>query len=165
MARIDIPEGPGPDIYRVWSLRPEMAAGPAAMADTVYEKSQLPARVREAARMAVAVANQCQVCLGWRDEALVESGVDEALYRQVIDDELEHLSPAEELAVRYARLFATDHLAITDALMGELRATLGDAGVLDLTICCANWVGLGRLNQVLGLDTGCAVPHAALAHH
>ena len=165
MARIDIPEGTGPDIYRVWGLRPEMAAGPAAMADTVYDKSQLPARVREAARMAIAVTNQCQVCLGWRDEALIDAGVDETLYGLVIADELESLSPAEALAVRYARLFATDHLAIDDELMGEMRATFGDAGVLDLTICCANWVGLGRLNQVLGLDTGCAVPRGVHAGH
>ena len=75
MARIEIPEGPGPDIHRVWLLRPEMAVGAGALADAVYAKSQLPPRVREAARMAVAQRNECQVCLGWRDPSLAEAGV------------------------------------------------------------------------------------------
>ena len=158
MARIEIPEGPGPDIHRVWLLRPAMAAGAGALADAVYERSELPARVREAARMRVAMRNECQVCLGWRDERLIADGVDERLYGAVLIDDLAALSDQESLAVRYADLFATDHLAIDDEMMAEMRASFSDAEILDLTICCANWVGMGRLNQVLGLDTGCAGP-------
>jgi len=158
MARIEIPEGPGPDIHRVWRLRPAMAVGAGALADAVYEKSELPARVREAARMRVAARNECQVCLGWRDERLAAEGVDEQLYGSVLIDDLDALSEREALAVRYADLFATDHLAIDDALMAEMRSAFDDDEILDLTLCCANWVGMGRLNQVLGLDTGCAVP-------
>lgn len=167
MARIEIPEGPGPDIHRVWLLRPEMAMGAGALADAVYAKSQLPPRVREAARMRVALSNQCEVCLGWRDPELAKAGVDEALYAAVRDGDLGSLSLQEAMAVRYAELFATDHLAIDDAVMAELRATFSDAEILDLSICLANWVGMGRLNQVLGLDTGCAVPTPALGadHH
>ena len=92
MARIEIPEGPGPDIHRVWLLRPEMAVGAGALADAVYAKSQLPPRVREAARMAVAQRNECQVCLGWRDPSLAEAGVDEALYAAVRDGDLDGLA-------------------------------------------------------------------------
>ena len=33
MPRIEIPEGSGPDIHRVWMLRPEMAMGAGALAD------------------------------------------------------------------------------------------------------------------------------------
>lgn len=158
MARIEIPEGSGPDIHRVWMLRPEMAVGAGALADAVYEKSALPAREREAARMRVAMRNECQVCLGWRDERLVEAGVDEELYGAVLVDDLSSLSVREVLAVRFADLFATDHLAIDDDVMSTMRAHFGDDEILDLSICCANWVGMGRLNQVLGLDTGCAIP-------
>jgi AhpD family alkylhydroperoxidase len=158
MARIEIPEGEGPDIHRVWLHRPAMAVGAGALADAVYEKSELPAREREAARMRVAMRNECQVCLGWRDDRLVDEGVDEQLYGAVLIDDLTSLTDREALAVRYADLFATDHLAIDDDLMAEMRAAFDDAEILDLSICCANWVGMGRLNQVLGLDTGCAVP-------
>jgi len=158
MARIDIPEGSGPELYRVWMLRPDMAAGAGALADAVYDKSQLPAREREAARMRVAQRNECEICLAWRDESLAAAGVTEALYDEVRRDELGNLSRREALAVEYADRFACDHLGIDDAFMAEMRAQFSDAEILDLSICCANWVGMGRLNQVLGLDTGCAVP-------
>ena len=61
--------------------------------------------------------------------------------------------------MRYADLFATDLLSIDDEMMADMRSAFSDAEILDLTLCCANWVGMGRLNQVLGLDTGCAVPN------
>ena len=160
MARIEIPDGRGPELHRVWLLRPEMAVGAGALADAVYEHSELPAREREAARMQVAIRNQCQICLGWRDDRLAGEGVDEALYDAVATNDLEALSAREQLAVAYADLFATDHLAIDDAFMASMRSAFSDAEILDLSICCANWVGMGRLNQILGLDTGCAVPHA-----
>ena len=155
MARIEIPDGKGPDIHRVWQYRPAMAVG----ADAVYEKSELPAREREAARIRVAARNECQVCLGWRDDSLAAEGVDEQLYGAVLIDDLSGLSTREALAVRYADLFATDHLSIDDEMMADMRSAFSDAEILDLTLCCANWVGMGRLNQVLGLDTGCAVPN------
>lgn len=159
MARIEIPDGRGPDIHRVWQYRPAMAVGAGALADAVYEKSELPAREREAARIRVAARNECQVCLGWRDDSLAAEGVDEQLYGAVLIDDLSGLSTREALAVRYTDLFATDHLSIDDEMMADMRSAFSDAEILDLTLCCSNWVGMGRLNQVLGLDTGCAVPN------
>jgi len=61
MARIDVPEGAGPEIYRVWSLRPDMSAAVTKLSDAVYEKSQLPARVRECIRMRIAQINDCPI--------------------------------------------------------------------------------------------------------
>ncbi len=61
MARIDIPEGDGPEIARVWSLRPELGAGVAGLSDAVYRHSQLPARAREAVRMRIAQINDCHI--------------------------------------------------------------------------------------------------------
>ena len=61
MARINIPEGEGSEIYRVWALRPELGEPVAALSDAVYRKSQLPARVREAVRMRIAQINDCPI--------------------------------------------------------------------------------------------------------
>jgi alkylhydroperoxidase family enzyme len=61
MARIDIPEGEGGDAVQVWSLRPEMAKGVVSMTNAAYQKSILPVRVREAARMRIAQLNDCPV--------------------------------------------------------------------------------------------------------
>ena len=61
MARIDIPEGEGGDAVQVWSLRPEMAGAVGKLSDAAYNKSILPVRVREAARMRIAQLNDCPI--------------------------------------------------------------------------------------------------------
>lgn len=61
MARINIPDGDEPEIYRVWALRPELGQPVAELSDAVYSKSQLPARAREAVRMRIAQINDCHI--------------------------------------------------------------------------------------------------------
>jgi alkylhydroperoxidase family enzyme len=61
MARINIPDGDDPEIYRVWALRPELGQPVAELSDAVYSKSQLPPRVREAVRMRIAQINDCPI--------------------------------------------------------------------------------------------------------
>jgi alkylhydroperoxidase family enzyme len=61
MARIEIPAGEGGDAVQVWSLRPEMGRAVSQMSDGAYNKSILPVRVREAARMRIAQLNDCPV--------------------------------------------------------------------------------------------------------
>ena len=61
MARLDLPEGDEPEIYRVWSLRPELGKPVAVLSAAVYEESKLPARVREAVRMRIAQVNDCPI--------------------------------------------------------------------------------------------------------
>lgn len=61
MARIEVPGGDGPEIVRVWGMRPTMGAAVAGLADAVSSGSELPARVREAARMRIAQINDCPV--------------------------------------------------------------------------------------------------------
>ena len=61
VAHIGIPEGDGGDPVQVWRLRPEMARGITGLVDAAYEKSKLPARVREAARMRIAQLNDCPI--------------------------------------------------------------------------------------------------------
>lgn len=61
MPRIDIPEGEGGDAVQLWSLRPQMGAAVARLTHEVYQRSILPTRVREAARMRIAQINDCPV--------------------------------------------------------------------------------------------------------
>ncbi len=61
MARIRVPDGDGPEIARVWSLRPELGKAVADLSGAVYDGSRLPARVRESVRMRIAQVNQCPV--------------------------------------------------------------------------------------------------------
>ena len=87
-----------------------------------------------------------------------EQGVTEEMYEHVAEhrDSPEY-SPAEQLAIEYAERFALDHLAIDDEFFVRLREHFSDADVLDLTICIADFLGFGRLTQVLKLDVACSL--------
>jgi AhpD family alkylhydroperoxidase len=156
MARLDIPDGDLPEIARVWDLRPEMGEAVRDLSIAVYQKSALPARVREAARMRIAEINGCLVCQGWRIPELAAQGVDEELYAHVGDwRDYAGYSEQERLAIEYAERFALDHTNIDDAFFARLKEHFTDPEILDLTICIGNWVAFGRLTMLLDLDEAC----------
>ena len=55
------------------------------------------------------------------------------------------LSAAERSALQFADLFATDHLAIDDAVYDDLRRHFTEDELVELGVHCALCVGLGRL--------------------
>jgi alkylhydroperoxidase family enzyme len=89
---------------------------------------------------------------------LREQGVTEEMYEHV-EQHRDHpeYSDAERVAIEYAERFALDHLAIDDAFFLRLREHFSDADILDLTICIADFLGFGRLTQVLKLDQACSL--------
>ena len=139
-------------------LRPEMAAGLVAFSEAVYGKSALPLRVREIARMRIALANECEVCRGARYAHATEPGLDEAFYAQVPQWRSSALySTREKLAAEYAEGFALDHVALrADAgFWQRLRAAYRDAEIVDLALCCALWLGAGRTMRTLDVGQSC----------
>jgi len=123
------------------------------LVDAAYNKSILPVRVREAARMRIAQLNDCPVCLAFRAASVKEQGVTEDFYRHVADHEtVGGYSRQEQLAIEYAERFAADHLNIDDAFFARLAQCFTDAEILDLTICLAAFLGLGRMLRSLGID-------------
>jgi AhpD family alkylhydroperoxidase len=153
VARIGIPVGDGGDAVQVWSLRPEMGRAVNRLVDAAYNKSILPVRVREAARMRIAQLNDCPVCLAFRAASVRDQGVTEDFYRHVGDHSgVGGYSRQEQLAIEYAERFALDHLGIDDAFFGRLAESFTDAEILDLTICLAAFLGLGRMLRSLGID-------------
>jgi AhpD family alkylhydroperoxidase len=150
VARIDIPEGPGGEAAMVWTLRPEMAGMVGKMITTAYQASKLPAAEREVARMRIAQLNACGACATFRAPSVVEAGVTEDMYAHL--DEW-HDSPGysdrQRLAIEYAERFAADHQGIDDELFDRLRAHFADDEILDLTLCLAVYLGLGRTLEVL----------------
>jgi alkylhydroperoxidase family enzyme len=57
----------------------------------------------------------------------------------------EDLSAAERSAVRFADLFATNHLAIDDAVYDDLRRYFSEDELVELGVHCAYALGIGRL--------------------
>ena len=152
MARLDIPEGEGGDAVQIWSLRPEMGAAVNRLVDAAYNKSILPVRAREAARMRIAQLNDCTVCLAFRADKVKAQGVTEDFYCHVgVHDDCAQFSDQERMAMEYAERFATDHLSIDDAFIDRMREVFSDPEILDLTICLSAFLGLGRTLRVLGI--------------
>jgi AhpD family alkylhydroperoxidase len=152
VARLDIPPGDGGDAVQLWSLRPEMGAAVNRLVNAAYNKSILPTRVREAARMRIAQLNDCTVCLAFRADTVKAQGLTEDFYGHVgVHDDGAAFSPRERMAMDYAERFALDHLSIDDAYMDRLRTEFTDPEILDLTICLSAFLGLGRTLRVLGI--------------
>ncbi len=137
---------------QIWSLQPELGAAAMRLVDAAYNKSILPARVREAARIRIAQLNECTVCLAFRADSVKSHGLTEDFYCRVgIPGDDDALDPQERLAVEYAERFASDHLSIDDAFFVRLRERFSDPEILDLTICLSAFLGLGRTLRALGI--------------
>ena len=151
MARLEIPPGEGGDAVQIWSLQPELGAAATHLVDAAYNKSILPVRVREAARMRIAQLNDCTVCLAFRADTVRAQGLDEDFYCAVGSSDEGALSVQERLAVEYAERFAIDHTTIDDVFMDQMRDSFTDPEIFDLTICISAFLGLGRTLRVLGI--------------
>ena len=151
MARLEVPEGAGGDAVQIWSLQPELGAAATRLVDAAYNKSILPVRVREAARMRIAQLNDCTVCLAFRADSVKVQGLTEEFYCKVGHSASEELSPQERLAIEYAERFAVDHQSIDDAFIQRLQGVFTDAEIFDLTVCLSAFLGLGRTLRALGI--------------
>jgi alkylhydroperoxidase family enzyme len=151
VARLDIPPGDGGDAVQIWTLQPALGTAAMRLVDAAYNKSILPVRVREAARMRIAQLNECTVCLSFRADKVKELGLAEDFYGAVGTPDQDELSEQERLAVAYAERFALDHTSIDDEFIERLRGSFTDPEILDLTICLSAFLGLGRTLRALGI--------------
>lgn len=139
----------------VWSLRPEMAEMVGKMIRTAYQASKLPPEEREVARMRIAQLNACGACATFRARSVLEAGVTEDTYTHL--DEWRAFpgyTERQRLAIEYAERFAVEHRGIDDDLFDRLRAHFADDEILDLTLCLAVYLGLGRTLEVLQINEG-----------
>jgi AhpD family alkylhydroperoxidase len=158
MARIDVPDGPGGEAAMIWTLRPQLGDMVERMIHGAYQQSVLPAQERELARMRIAQINDCVACADFRAPSVLEAGLTAEQYENVAAyASYPDYTPRQRLAIEYAERFATDHASIDDAFFARLRELFSDQEILDLTLCVAVFLGLGRSLTVLGVDQSCAI--------
>src|ERR1700694_5597 len=159
MARVDVPDGPGGEAAMIWTLRPQLGGMVERMIHGAYQQSILPAEERELARMRIAQINDGVACSDFRAPSVLETGgVAPELYENVAAyATYPGYTPRQRLAIDYAERFANDHASIDDAFFGRLRGLFTDEEILDLTLCVAVFLGLGRSLAVLGVDQSCAI--------
>lgn len=158
MARLDVPDGPGGEAAMIWTLRPQLGDMVERMIRGAYQQSVLPPEERELARMRIAQINDCIACSDFRAPSVIEAAVAPELYENVAAyATFPGYTPRQRLAIEYAERFAIDHGSIDDAFFARLRKAFSDPEILDLTLCVAVFLGLGRSLSVLGVDQSCAI--------
>jgi alkylhydroperoxidase family enzyme len=162
--RIEIPADRDPITYVWGEMVPGIGPKAAAFSGAVYERSTLPLREFEAARLRIAQVNQCMLCLDWRTERSGEA-VD-AGFADLVQDwrASQGLSVRERLAAEYAERYALEHHDLDEAFWVRMRDAFTDAEIVELSMCIGSWIAFGRLNRVLGIDEICVLPHSAASH-
>ncbi|KHO20614.1 carboxymuconolactone decarboxylase family protein [Mycolicibacterium setense] len=144
-----------------WILRsPEIGTAMANYTNAVYTKGRLPLRVRELARMVIALDNECVVCQNTRDSEGAAAGVDEDLYDHAAEwRSWPGYSPQERIAAEFAERFASDHTGLRDDEdFWERAGEQFDAELLtDLALSCAMWLGMGRMLRTLDIGQTCKI--------
>jgi AhpD family alkylhydroperoxidase len=126
--------------------RPEIAAALGAATDAINHHGTLPRRLVELIRLRIAFHNQCRSCMAIRYEEAVQDGVTEAVVCSLERPaEADDLTDAERAALRFADLFATNHLAIDDVVYDDLRQYFTEGELVELGLNCALDLGVGRL--------------------
>jgi AhpD family alkylhydroperoxidase len=131
-------------VASIMSHQPEVAAALGTV--TVALRGALSPRLMELVRLRIAFHNQCRSCMSIRYQSAIDDGLTEdAVCSLERPSEAGDLTQAERSAVKFADLFATDHLAIDDAVYDELRSYFSEDQLVALGLHCAVCVGIGRL--------------------
>jgi len=126
--------------------RPEVAGALGSLKAALQASGTLPPRLVELVRLRVAFHNQCRSCMSVRYQSAIDDGLTEGAVCSLEQPaEADDLSEADRSALRFADLFATDHLSIDDTVYDGLRRHFTEDELVELGVHCAYAVGMGRL--------------------
>ena len=129
-----------------WAVRPELAVAFLTFQRSLAEHAVLPERMRELVRLRIAFHNRCRSCMATRSGTAIEDGMTDAAVSSLErPEEAEDLTPREKVALRYADLVATDHLAVDDEVFHRLRQHFDDGELVELGAHIGMCVGFGRV--------------------
>jgi AhpD family alkylhydroperoxidase len=133
-------------VSSITAHRPRISAAIGAATAALAGSGTLSPRLRELIRLRIAFHNQCRSCMAIRYDTALEDGLTEELVCSLArPQEAEDLTAAERAALRFADLFATDHLAIDDSTYDDLRQFFDEGELVEIGLNCALDVGMGRL--------------------
>src|SRR6478735_5994086 len=125
---------------------PDIGVAMAGFTNAVYNKNRLPMRVRELARMVIALDNECVVCQNTRDSEGLAAGVDEDLYDHAAEWRTwPGYSAQERVAAEYAGLRDDEDF------WERAGREFSDELMADLALSCAMWLGMGRMLRTLDI--------------
>lgn len=127
---------------RVWAHRPNLAAKWLALLEATGD-STLSERLRELVRLRIAAISTCQACqVARKTDDVSEEDI------ACLSSTDPRFTPQEQIAIRFAELFADDYFAIDDAFYDELRKHFTTEQIVDLNMYAALMLGTGRITYV-----------------
>ena len=76
----------------------------------------------------------------------------EAKVAAIDDPTSDLITPRERAALRFAQLMAEDHHKVDDTVWEDLRRNFSDSEIMELAANITVNLGLGRFNDVVGID-------------
>ena len=120
-------------LLRVHAHRPSHAKAIVGLHAALWSDRLLPDRLLELVRLRIAFFNQCRTCMAIRYPGAIADGLTEDLVCSLEKPyEAPDLSDAEQAAIRYGELLATDHLAINESVYDDLREHFTEEQIVEL---------------------------------
>ena len=130
----------------VYANAPELAKPFMVFTGAMSANITLRRRLLELVRLRIAFHNQCRSCMAVRYESAIADGLTEDMVCSLEKPlEAPDLTDAEKAAIHYADLAASNHLAITDATIDNLRKYYSEKEIVELCMYVAYCVGFGRM--------------------
>jgi AhpD family alkylhydroperoxidase len=157
--------------WRALLHRPEIFTTYLPYLRAVVGPGRVPARTKDLAAIAVAIANGCRYSASHRVSAGLKGGIRVDEIDALATDRLEGFAPEERLAIRYARELtvapqltrhADNPQAVDPALLAELGTTFDEPQIVELTATIALWNALTRFHRVMGLPLDMPPPPPAI---
>jgi alkylhydroperoxidase family enzyme len=134
------------DVGAILAHRPEVAAALGEAMSALRVKGTIGQRLSELVRLRIAFHNQCRSCMAVRYPEGFEDGLTEELVCSLERPyDAPDLTDADRAALRFADLFATDHLGIDDDVYDALRQHFSEDQLVEIGLVCALSLGIGRL--------------------
>jgi alkylhydroperoxidase family enzyme len=128
---------------QVWAHRPEVAEAWLGALEAMHLRGVLPGRLKELVRLKIASITSCKACqLARKDDSVSEDDI------ACLAHDDPRFSPAEQAALHYATLFASDYMAIDDALFDTLKRCFTTPEIVELNMFCALMLAGGRMTYV-----------------
>jgi AhpD family alkylhydroperoxidase len=117
---------------------------------------RVPTRTKELVRLAIAARTGCHMCQNSRnaDPAGVGPAVEAETAAAVLADDWSGCTAQERAALEYAAAFWNDHRQVSDDVVSRVCDAYGKDGFLEIALAAAQFSGMGRLFQMLGVAAG-----------
>lgn len=116
----------------------------------------LDSRLKELVRLRIATLNGCKTCKAAR---LDPDHVSEREATLGVDGpDKESFTPRERAALELAETMATNHFAVDDQMIRDLRRHFSQAELVELMMMTGQYIGFGRMLSILQLEnTACPI--------